>query len=281
MIAPFVKDKKTDPAVVVIDDKGEHVISVLSGHIGGANELTKKVATLLQARPIITTASDVQETIPVDLLGKRFGWVWESAEKLTSVSASVVNEEKIAVVQESGEKEWWHYGRPLPDHFKVYSSVAKALVQEHAAALVITHRMLLKEEDRILHNGILYRPKVIVLGMGCNRGTSAEEIDAVINETLEELHFSRKSVKALCTIDIKKDEAGLIEVANKNGWEFVYYSPSELNSVKIEQPSKTVFTYTGAYGVSEPAALIYSGAKKLELVKKKSGNVTISVAIMS
>ncbi|MDQ0201156.1 cobalt-precorrin 5A hydrolase [Neobacillus ginsengisoli] len=280
MIAPLLKDKKTDPAVVVIDDKGEHVISVLSGHIGGANELTKEVAATLKARPIITTASDVQETIPVDLFGKRFGWVWDSAEKLTPVSAAVVNEEKIAVVQESGEKQWWQYGRPLPENIKVYQSVADALSENPAAALVITHRNLTEQENLILQNGVLYRPKVIVLGMGCNRGTSSEEIEAVINETLEELHFSRKSVKALCTIELKKDEAGLIEVANKNAWEFIYFTPDELNSIKIQEPSETVFTYTGAYGVSEPAAQLYSGAEKLELVKKKSGNVTISVAII-
>jgi cobalt-precorrin 5A hydrolase len=280
MIAPLLKDKKTDPAVVVIDDKAEHVISVLSGHIGGANELTREVAAALQARPVITTASDVQQTIPVDLFGKRYGWVWESAEKLTPVSAAVVNEEQIAVVQESGEKEWWHYDRPLPENIKVYSSVAEALEADYSAALVVTHRNLTEQEHQILHNGVLYRPKVIVLGMGCNRGTSAEEIEAVIHETLEELNFSPKSVKALCTIDLKKDETGLLEVVQKNGWEFVYYSPDELNTVKIEQPSETVFTYTGAYGVSEPAALLYSGAKELELVKKKSGNVTISVAVI-
>ncbi|MFP5115285.1 cobalt-precorrin 5A hydrolase [Bacillaceae bacterium C204] len=280
MIAPLLKDKKTDPAVVVIDDKGEHVISVLSGHIGGANELTKEVAAALKARPIITTASDVQGTIPVDLFGKRFGWVWDSAEKLTPVSAAVVNEEKIAVVQESGEKEWWHYGPSIPENIKLYHSVAEALKEKPDAALVITHRNLSEEENLILHNGVLYRPKVIVLGMGCNRGTSSEEIEAVINETLEELNFSKKSVKALCTIDLKKDEAGLIEVVNKNHWEFIYFTPNELNSIKIHDPSETVFKFTGAYGVSEPAALLYSGAEKLALTKKKSGNVTISVAVI-
>ncbi|MCQ6279452.1 cobalt-precorrin 5A hydrolase [Bacillus sp. EB600] len=280
MIAPLLKDKKTDPGVVVVDDKGEHVISVLSGHIGGANELTKEVAAVLKARPVITTASDVQETITVDIFGKRFGWVWDSAEKLTPVSAAVVNEEKIAVIQESGEKEWWHYGRPLPENIKVYPSIAEALSEKSTASLVITHRNLAEQEKIILHNGVLYRPKVIVLGMGCNRGTSSEEIETVINETLEELHFSSKSVKALCTIDLKKDEAGLIEVVNKHDWEFVCYTPEELNSVAIEAPSETVFKYTGAYGVSEPAALLYSGAEKMELVKKKSGNVTISVAVI-
>ncbi|MBY0090865.1 cobalamin biosynthesis protein [Priestia aryabhattai] len=280
MIAPILKDKKTDPAVVVIDDKGENVISVLSGHIGGANELTREVAAALEAHPVITTASDVQKTIPVDLFGKRFGWVWESAEKLTPVSASVVNEEEIAMVQESGEKNWWHYEHPVPANIKTYSSIQTALEASPHAALVVTHRNLKKEEEAILENGVLYRPKVLAIGMGCNRGTSAAEIETVIEKTLAELQFSMKSVKALCTIEIKKDEEGLLEVASKYGWEFVYYSPQELNSISIQQPSDTVFKYTGAYGVSEPAAMLYSGADKLELVKKKSGNVTISVALI-
>lgn len=280
MIAPLLKDKKTDPGVVVIDDKGEHVISVLSGHLGGANELTREVAAALGARPIITTASDVQKTIPVDLFGKRFGWVWDSAEKLTPVSASVVNEEQVAVIQESGEKEWWDYDRPLPDTIKTYASIQDALQSKPDAALVITHRQLTKEEQPILANGVLYRPKVIVLGMGCNRGTSSDEIESVIKETLDELRFSIKSVKAISTIDLKKDEEGLIETAKKYGWEFTYYSPEQLNAIEIEQPSDTVYKFTGAYGVSEPAAQLYSGAASLELVKKKSGNVTISVAII-
>ncbi|MBY0062229.1 MULTISPECIES: cobalt-precorrin 5A hydrolase [Priestia] len=280
MIAPILKDKKTDPAVVVIDDKGENVISVLSGHIGGANELTREVAAALEAHPVITTASDVQKTIPVDLFGKRFGWVWESAEKLTPVSASVVNEEEIAVVQESGEKSWWHYDHPVPANIKTYSSIHAALEASPHAALVVTHRNLKEEEEAILENGVLYRPKVLAIGMGCNRGTSTAEIETVIEKTLAELQFSMKSVKALCTIELKKDEEGLLEVASKYGWEFVYYSPQELNSISIEQPSDTVFKYTGAYGVSEPAAMLYSGADTLELVKKKSGNVTISVALI-
>jgi cobalt-precorrin 5A hydrolase len=280
MIAPLLKDKKTDPAVVVIDDKGEHVISALSGHLGGANELTREVAAILQAHPVITTASDVQKTIAVDLFGKRFGWVWESEENLTPVSAAVVNEEKVAIVQESGERDWWHYDTPLPSNIQVYSSIDAALADKPNAALVVTHRILSDREKEILKNGVLYRPKVIVLGIGCNRGTSAEEIETVIGETLAELCFSMKSVKAICTINLKKDEQGILEVVRKYGWEFVYYTPEELNEVPIEQPSETVYRYTGAYGVSEPAAKLYSGAKQLEVVKKKSGNVTISVALI-
>ncbi|EKN64293.1 cobalamin biosynthesis protein [Schinkia azotoformans] len=281
MIAPLLKDKKTDPAIVVIDDKGENVISVLSGHLGGANQLTEKIAKMIHARPIITTASDVGQTIAVDIFGREFGWQYESDEKLTPVSAAVVNEEKVAVVQESGELNWWKYSKPLPSNIKVYDSIKLAKRDNPNAALVITHRLLTDEEKDILDNGILYRPKVIVLGMGCNRGTSADEIDGVIHETLAELQFSLKSVKAICTIDLKKDEQGFLDIINKYGWDFITYTPEELNQVAISDPSDTVYKYTGAYGVSEPAALLYSKTKKLELVKKKSGNVTISVGILA
>lgn len=281
MIAPILKDKKTDPAVVVIDDRGENVISVLSGHLGGANELTREVAAALDARAIITTASDVQKTIPVDLFGSRFGWVWDSAEKLTPVSASVVNEEHVAIVQESGELNWWLYDTPLPEQIVIYPSIKEALQAKPKAALIVTHRLLEIEEEAILENGIVFRPKIVVIGMGCNRGTSVEEIEGVILDTLAELNISVKSVKALCTIDLKKDEDGLLEVVEKYGWEFVYYPPEMLNTVTIEAPSDTVFKYTSAYGVSEPAVRIYTGAEQLELIKKKSGNVTISVGCIT
>lgn len=280
MIAPLLEDKKKDPAVVVVDDRGEHVISVLSGHLGGANELAREVAAVMGARPVITTASDVQKTIPVDLFGRRFGWEWESADKLTPVSASVVNEERVAVVNESGERNWWMHDTPMPPSIREYESIPAALADQPQAALVVTHRLLSPEEEKILENGVLYRPKVIVLGMGCNRGTSADEIEAVIKETLGELRFSLKSVKALATIELKKDEEGLIAVCEKYGWPFVWYTPEQLNQVEMEDPSDTVFKYTGAYGVSEPAAKLYAGVDRLVLTKKKSGNVTISVGLM-
>jgi len=281
MIAPLLQDKKTDPGVVVIDDTGEHVISVLSGHLGGANELAREVAAVLGARPVITTASDVQKTIPVDLFGRRFGWQWESAEKLTPVSASVVNEEQVAVVQESGERNWWMHDTPMPSNIRLYTSISDALRDQPQAALVVTHRILTPEEEAILENGVLYRPKVLVLGIGCNRGTAAEEIETVICQTLADLSFSIKSVKAVCTIDLKKDEAGLLAVCEKHGWEFVTYTPEELNRVPLVEPSETVYKFTGAYGVSEPATKLYSGAEKLALTKKKAGNVTISVGVLS
>ncbi|WDM21759.1 cobalt-precorrin 5A hydrolase [Paenibacillus polymyxa] len=282
MIAPILVDKKVDPAVVVIDDRGEHVISVLSGHLGGANELTRHVAAVLGARAVITTASDVQGTIPVDMFGRELGWVIDSFDKATPVSAAVVNEEPVALIQETGERNWWRYDKPVPGHIKVYASTAEALQEPFNAALVVSDRLLEpEEEEQLLSNGVLYRPKSLVLGIGCNRGTALEELEAGVLDTLQELRLSVKSVRNIATIDLKKDEEGLLALCAKYGWELVTYTPSELNTVQLPNPSETVFKYTGAYGVSEPSALLSSGADHWLLEKKKSGNMTLSVARVS
>jgi cobalt-precorrin 5A hydrolase len=282
MIAPILVDKKVDPAVVVIDDRGEHVISVLSGHLGGANELTRHVAAVLGARAVITTASDVQGTIPVDMFGRELGWVVDSFDKATPVSAAVVNEEPVALIQETGERNWWRYDKPVPGHIKVYASTAEALQEPFNAALVVSDRLLEpEEEEQLLSNGVLYRPKSLVLGIGCNRGTALEELEAGVLDTLKELRLSVKSVRNIATIDLKKDEEGLLALCAKYGWELVTYTPSELNTVQLPNPSETVFKYTGAYGVSEPSALLSSGADHWLLEKKKSGNMTLSVARVS
>lgn len=282
MIAPILVDKKVDPAVVVIDDRGEHVISVLSGHLGGANELTRHVAAVLGARAVITTASDVQGTIPVDMFGRELGWVVDSFDKATPVSAAVVNEEPVALIQETGERNWWRYDKPVPAHIQVYPSMAEASREPFNAALVVSDRLLgPEEEERFLSNGVLYRPKSLVLGIGCNRGTAVEELEAGVLSTLQELRLSVKSVRNIATIDLKKDEEGLLALCAKYGWELVTYTPSELNTVQLPNPSETVFKYTGAYGVSEPSALLSSGADHWLLEKKKSGNMTLSVARVS
>ncbi|WP_100407081.1 cobalt-precorrin 5A hydrolase [Bacillus solitudinis] len=280
MVAPILKGKKVDPAVVVIDDRGQFVISALSGHVGGANELTTKLARLMGATPVITTASDVQKTIPVDIFGREFGWTIEDDRAVTPVSAAVVNEEPVLIVQESGEKTWWKHEKPIPNTFTVVDSFREADYHAFSAALVISDKVLNDEWMNLLRTkGVLYRPKTICLGIGCNRGTSDEEIEAVILETLAEQELSPLSVHSVSTIDLKKDEEGLLEVCENRGWEFIYYSPEELNEIEIPNPSDTVFKFTGAYGVSEPASLRTSGANALRVEKKKSGNVTISIAI--
>ena len=281
LMAPLLKDKKTDPAVVVLDEKSKYAISVLSGHIGGANELAKEVAAISGAEAVITTASDVNRTLAVDILGKKFGWVVEQSSALTPASASVVNEEPVALIQESGETNWWNFDKKLPENIHVYHSINDLTTNDYKSTLWITHRDLSSGEKQQIENTVVYHPRVIVLGIGCNRGTATEEIESVIIETLKEQQLSFDSVLAICTIDIKKDEQGLIDVCKMHNWPLSFYSAKELNTMDIESPSETVFKYTGAYGVSEPAAKLFSANNKLIVTKKKSGNVTISVGLIA
>ncbi|MCL6593528.1 MAG: cobalamin biosynthesis protein [Alicyclobacillus sp.] len=281
LVAPLLQDKKTDPAVVVIDDRARHVISVLSGHLGGANELTLRVARVLGAEPVITTASDVGETLAVDLLGREWGWEIENFDKVTPVSAAVVNEQRVHIIQEAGERGWWPYTKPMPPHLRVFSNTSAALAEPFAAALVITPRLLTPTEERLLlANGVLYRPKVVVVGIGCNRGTSAEEIDQAIQRVLADAGLSLRSVRNLATIDRKADEPGLLAVCQAYGWPLQTFTAEQLNQVPLSHPSDTVYRYVGAYGVCEPAARLSSGASTWVVEKVKSGNVALSVCLV-
>lgn len=280
LMAPLLEDKTTDPAVIVIDEQGRHVISVLSGHLGGANRLTLQIAELLQSHPVITTASDVQGIFAADLLGAEFGWRAESFAPLKSVSAAVVNGEPVAFLQESGEPGWLPADAILPEHVRLCGSMAELLQAPRSAAIIVTDRQLEPAEAAALgeRTAAVYRPRSLVLGLGCNRGTPAAELEAVVMETLAELGLSPLSVRNAASAGIKGDEAGLLELCGKYGWQLSLYSPEQLNAVPLDHPSEIVFKATGAYGVSEPAALLSSGSAQLLLPKKKSGNVTIAVA---
>ena len=276
LAAPLLKDKKSDPAVVVIDEKAEFAIAALSGHIGGGNQLTRTLAAAIGATPVITTASDVMGTLAADLLGRKFGWRLELEEKMTEVSAAIVNGEPVAIIQESGETNWNETGNPLPASITLAHSLTDDLP---LMKIMITHRILSPDELKQLEHAILYRPRSVVLGIGCNRDTPAEEITEVVDSTLAELKISPQSVRTVGSIDLKKDEEGLLEFCKSRNYDLKFYTPQELGGAKITDPSETVFKYTGAYGVSEPAARLLSGGE-LVLVKKKSGNVTISVGVI-
>uniref|UniRef100_UPI00403F568F cobalt-precorrin 5A hydrolase n=1 Tax=Paenibacillus sp. FSL H8-0332 TaxID=2954742 RepID=UPI00403F568F len=286
LTAPLLQDKRTDPAVIVIDERGEHVISMLSGHLGGANRLTLEIAELLGSHPVITTASDVQGTFAVDLLGQEYGWRADSFTPMKGVSAALVNGEPVAFVQESGERDWLPLGAEVPEHVFMFASRAELRHngRSFSAAIVVSDRVAAEPEEdapadtALAEYTVVYRPRSLVLGLGCNRGTSAEELEAVVLHTLNELHLSLHSVRNVATAGIKGDEAGLLALCAKYNWELVLYTPEQLNTVELDHPSEVVFRATGAYGVCEPAALLSSGAHSLLQPKLKSGNVTIAVA---
>ncbi|BDG61557.1 precorrin-4 C(11)-methyltransferase [Caldinitratiruptor microaerophilus] len=277
MVAPHLRDKKTDPGVVVVDDRGTFAIAVLSGHLGGANALARRVARVLGATPVVTTASDVRETVAVDLLGHEFGWRIEGWENVTAASAAVVNGEPVAVYQDAGEPDWWPPDRPLPENIRRVASLEEAAAPEYAAALVITDRVLGPEHASLLGKAVVYRPQSLVVGIGCNRGTPAEEIAGAVAAVLAGAGLSPLSVRNLASIDRKQDEPGLLAYAAAQGLRIDFYDAEALNSVEVPSPSEAPMRYVGARGVAEPAAVLSAGGP-LVVPKVKSGNCTVAVA---
>lgn len=160
LIAPHLKSKDDDPGILVVDDAGNFVIPVLSGHIGGANDFAEQIAALIHATPVVTTASDVGKTIPVDILGRELGWKVEAPKiNITRVSAHVVNEEPIAFVQETGDKNWWTRKTPLPGNIQLFNQFEEVDLEKFRAVLWVTQRTISHElwqhlEQRL----VVYRP---------------------------------------------------------------------------------------------------------------------------
>jgi len=160
LLAPHLVSKETDPGVLVIDDAAQFVVAVLSGHIGGANEFTNHVAELIGATPVVTTASDAGKTVAVDILGRKFGWVVEAKKAtLIKLAAQVVNEEKVAIVQEAGDPNWWESPNPLPKNLVLFNQLEAVDPTEVSGVLWISHRSL-PEELAQAYNGrlVTYRP---------------------------------------------------------------------------------------------------------------------------
>ena len=273
LIAPHIKDKKTDPAVIVIDDKAQFVISVLSGHLGGANELSNNIAEKINATPVITTAADVNKTIPVDLVGKEFGWKIDDDTTVTKVSAFMVNKEKIGVFQDAGEKDWWK--KELPDNVSKYENFEGLKNSDSKGFLIISDQIF---KDEILENTVVYRPQTLVVGVGLHWDTSKDTIKNGLKSSLEKFHLSSKSLARFVSIKKEKDVEGLIELGKEMEIPIEYIDREELATITTPNPSKTVQAFEGTSSVSEAAALKSSSGKLIVEKQKFPPNLTIAIA---
>ncbi|MEK9682128.1 MAG: cobalamin biosynthesis protein [Nitrosopumilus sp.] len=272
LIAPYIKDKKTDPAVIVIDDKTNFVISVLSGHIGGANELTEKIAEKLQAQPVITTAADVNKTIAVDLVGRDFGWKIDDDSNVTRISAHMVNEEPIGVFQETGEKNWY---KQLPKNVSLYDTIEQLKNSKSKANLIISDKII---DNDLSSESVIYRPPSLVIGIGLHWDTSKETIKEGINDCLEKFKLSSKSIAKLVSIKKPKDVQGLIDAGKEMGVSVEYVNREDLAKVTAPNPSDTVKAFEGTASVSEAAAILVSNGKLIVEKQKFPPNLTIAIA---
>ena len=258
-IAPFVKSKTTDPAVVVTDETGRFVISLLSGHIGGANALTKRIAEAIGATPVITTATDANGRFSVDSWAKEHGFLISDMAAAKAVSAAILEGDV-----------------PVKSVFPIKGELPAGLTFGGGETGVY----LTYKTDEPFKTTLRLIPKCVVLGLGCRRGISKEAIEHAVNTVLSDNGIDPRAVVSAASIDLKKDEAGLLEFCREAGINVVFYSADELNAVRGEFTSSDfVRSVTGVDCVSERAALIK--ADKLIIKKTAAGGVTVAAALVN
>lgn len=270
MIAPLLQNKKVDPAVVCVDDAAQFAICVLSGHVGRGNSFTERIAQALGSRAVITTASDVRGTLTVDILGRELGWTLDDPDhNVTRGCAAVVNAAPVLFIQETGEADWWPQDKPLPEGVQYAVSLDGVDPARYEIILLATDRDIRQSHPAVFENAVIYRPKSLVLGIGCDSGTSVEMMEHGIRTILEKQGLSFASVKEIATLDMKTGEPAIYDISRRFGWPVRGYPAAELDGVPgIENPSETVKKYVGTRAVAEPAALLAAGAEKLLVAKQ-------------
>lgn len=263
-IGPLCRDKQSDPCVVVLDEAGRHIISLLSGHLGGGNDLARRIAAITGGQAVITTASDILGLTPIDLWVKKNGFTVRSKRrKMTEAAARLVSEGKIRIFCH-GDCEG------LPADFLPVDNPAEADI-------------ILSWQDAMPPDGLSLLPHNLFIGVGCNRGTPLAEIDAAVRETWRRHNLHRDAVVGMATIDAKIDEAALLACAHQEKLPLHFFSKERLNEVAGLDASPQVMAAVGAGGVAEPAAMLAAAGGDGEpgqLIAKKIKwkNVTTAVA---
>ncbi len=270
MIAPLLQNKKIDPAVVCIDDAARFAICVLSGHVGRGNFFTDRIAQVLGAQSVVTTASDALSTLTVDILGRDLGWTLDDPDhNVTRGCAAVVNAGNVMFVQEAGEPQWWPQDKALPPGVQYTNSLDGIDPRQFEILLIATDREIRGAHPEHWNNSVIYRPKTLVLGLGCDKNADPAMVERGVLDLLARHGLSPKSVKQLATIDKKQEEPAFLELSRRYKWPFRFFPAEELDAASgIENPSETVKKFVGTRGVSESAALLASGAEKLLVPKQ-------------
>ena len=259
-IAPYIKSKLTDSPVIVVDEKGQFVIPILSGHVGGANELAHKIAEHLGAVAVITTATDINDVFAVDVFAVKNGLEILNKKGIQAVSSKILEGER-ATISFPLEKS-----RKLPQELIYIDYPPKINVD-----------IIISEDDELLKKATFpLRPKKKILGIGCKKGKSCEDIE----ELVDECGVDMNQIYAVASIDIKKNETGIIQFSNKYRIEFMTYTKEELMRIEGDfSASEFVNSTVGVDNVCERSALLCAGKNGRILQKKTAKNgVTLAVA---
>lgn len=281
-ITPYIKDKYTDPAVINIDTTGQYVISVLSGHVGGANELTEKIARTIGAEAVITTQSDNTNLWALDTLGQKFDWYTEtSAGHFNDPLIAFVNRVPTALLLDIKDRGTAFLETTKPDHVDVFYKFEDIDQSKYELLIAVTPNIYI--ENKL--EAIYYRPKVLHLGIGCRKDCNPSGISDYIKTELKKNNIDWHSIKDVSTIDIKQNEVLLLDIQESFGnIPINIYTAENLKDIDIPNPSEKVESVTSLGGVSESSAIRSANHGNLIIEKQKGklseGNdFTFAVAI--
>ncbi|MDW7673764.1 MAG: cobalamin biosynthesis protein [Bacillota bacterium] len=278
VFAPLINHKKIDPPVLCLDEKGQHVISVLSGHLGGANQLTRQLAKKLGANAVITTATDVNNTLAFDEIAKNHQLSIEPFANLKYFNSAMVHQEKVLVyydicLSNRLTEELTRVNIQLR-HYQEFTANS----YNHSLCCLITNKL---HKTELKLDKLLYlRPVNLIIGVGCRRNVPASAIIKAISEACEMVQVTTASIKSLATVEIKRDELGITAAAEHFQVPVQYFSSSQLGNINEQlnlTKSNFVYQAIGVEGVCEPAALM--GGKTTELILKKTVFPQITIAI--
>ncbi len=273
-LAPHLRGKEVDPAVVVLDEAGQFAISLLSGHLGGANDLARELAELTGGRAVITTATDVNGLPAWDDVARRLGYGVEPLAHVKTLNRLLLEGRPIHLVDRLGLVAGAFAAVAA---VRICATFAEALQPGAAGAVLVSNRYLPQLANSA--NLLALRPKNLIVGIGCNRGTGADEIESAVRQALQRAFLAFSSIGQLASIDAKADEAGLLEFAGRHGLPLQFHPAAALNEIVVPSPSSAhALAAVGASGVCEPAALLSARGGSLLLRKQKLGNVTVAVA---
>lgn len=277
-IAPCIEDKKTDPAVLCVDSTGRYVISVLSGHVGGANGLTQYVAGILGAEPVITTRSDRTGLWALDTLGKKYDWQPIPGENcdMNHLISLFVDRAPTALLLDIRDESTAQLEHTLPSHVDVFYNFKDIDTGKYRLLLLVTPYLYETSGMQALY----YVPKVLHMGMGLarNAGPKNAVITRLMN-TLLEANIIPAAIRTISSIEEKKHEEVLKLLAD--AYELHLYTASQLSQVDVPTPSEVVDKYMGTPSVSEASALLTAGGGPLILPKQKCENFTVAIALDS
>ena len=277
LIAQLIKHKTEDPAVVVVDDGGHHAISLLSGHLGGANDLTRQIAGIIGARPVITTATDVNQLPAIDVLAKEKKLFIENPAAIKIVNMALLRGEQIDV-----HDPFNFLKESLPNaNPRMFRGLKNPISDGHQDPEIVSLPGVYIDDVNVNlpPQVLILRPLSLVAGIGCNRNTETAEIKKLLQEVLAAGNLAASSLKCLASIDVKADEDGLIALAHDLDLPLVFLKRQELNQVQnIENPSAIVEKHVGVKSVCEAAAILAARNGTLVVPKQTTRNVTVAIA---